>query len=254
MSKKDEEIKETFTTDPKNEQTFAEFNPNTYITSDEHLSIIGGTQSGKTNHTIYYLRAQHKRGKKILMITAKPEEKYRNAFDTVVFDGESAIEQMMRVDPETKKNQIVLWEVDITEGDEVAEVINALGEYLRDNHADEKPPKITVAVDEYSLLVKHKQEGSDINIALQRASATWRAYNGQLVVIAQRSTMIHHTILTQSRFTVYRLPAGDLKSLEKIVYPKLDEEFLDYLDNNRFFFTVIDGFNENRFAPIPLQH
>lgn len=243
-----------FQTSPHTEKDFAEFSPNLYITSDEHLSILGGTQSGKSNHTIYYLKTQHKRGKKVLMITAKPENKYRDAFDVVVENVDDAIEQMMKVDPETKKNQLVLWEVDITDGDDVADVINSLGTYLRDNHTDKKPPKITVAVDEYSLLVRHKQEGSDINIALQRASATWRAYNGQLIIIAQRSSMVHHTILTQCRFCLYRLPSGDMNSLSKIVYPVMDDDFLQYLDNNKYFFAVIDGFSINRFAPIPLQH
>ena len=32
------------------------FNPNEYILSNENLVILGGTQSGKTNQVIYYLK------------------------------------------------------------------------------------------------------------------------------------------------------------------------------------------------------
>ena len=231
------------------------FNPNTYVLSQDHLSIIGGTQSGKTNQAIYYLRMKKAQGNRVLMITAKPEKKYREVFDIVTEDPEEAIEGMLQPDPETKKFRTVLWEVDITDGDDVGLVIDHLGDYLRvSQDANQQGRPITVAVDEYSLLVKHKQEGSDVNIALQRAAATWRAYDGQLIVIAQRASMIHHTILTQSRLTLYRVPSGDLKSLDQIAYPDLDEEVLRFVDENRFAFVVVDGFDINRFAPIPLQH
>ena len=103
------------------------------------------------------------------------------------------------------------------------------------------------------MLVKNKQEGSEINISLQRAAATWRAYDGQLITVAQRSSMVHHTILTQSRLTLYRVPQGALKSLNMIAYPDLDDNVLRFVDENQFAFVVVDGFDMNRFAPIPLQ-
>ena len=229
------------------------FNPNTYITSNENLVIIGGTQSGKTNHAIYYAGMKHAQGNRLLFITAKPEQKYRDSFDHIVDNGQDAIEGMLRVDPETKKHETVLWEADIMDGDEVAGTIDLIGGYLREgeNKGDKRP--LTVIVDEYSLLVKNKQDGSSVNIALQRAAATWQAYNGQLITIAQRSSMIHHTILTQSRLTLYRVPSGDLKTLDKIAYPDLDESIVKYVDEVPYSFVVIEGFEVNRFAPIPLQ-
>ena len=139
------------------------------------------------------------------------------------------------------------------DGDEVAYTIDQLGSYLREgeNKGDKRP--LTVIVDEYSLLVKNKQDASDVNVALQRASATWQSYNGQLITVAQRSSMIHHTILTQSRLTLYRVPSGDIKSLDKIVYPDLDESITRYVDEVPYSFVVVEGFEMNRFAPIPLQ-
>jgi len=229
------------------------FNPNTYITSNENLVILGGTQSGKTNHAIYYARAKLAQGNRLLFMTAKPEAKYREAFDTVVLNGQDAIEQTLKVDPETKKHQSVLWELDIMDGDEVAHTVDLLGNYLREgeNKGDKRP--LTVIVDEYSLLVKNKQDGSAVNVSLQRAAATWQAYNGQLITVAQRSSMIHHTVLTQSRLTLYRVPSGDLKSLDKIAYPDLDDSITQFVDENQYAFVVIEGFDLNRFAPIPLQ-
>jgi hypothetical protein len=229
------------------------FNPNSYILSNENLVILGGTQSGKTNHAIYYSRMKHAQGNRLLFLTAKPERKYREAFDVVVNNGEDAIEQMLKVDPETKKHNTVLWEADIQDGEEVGITIDRIGDYLREgeNKGDQRP--LTVVVDEYSLLVKNKQDGSNVNIALQRASATWQAYNGQLITVAQRSSMIHHTILTQSRLTLYRVPSGDIKTLDKIAYPDLDESITRFVDDNQYAFVVIEGFDMNRFAPIPLQ-
>jgi len=174
------------------------FNPNTYILSNEHLTILGGTQSGKTNHAIYYARMKKAQGNRLLFITAKPERKYRDSFELVAETGEEALEMMLTPDPETKKNRTVLWEVDIIGGDEVASLLDTIGIYLREGEEKDDKRPLTVVVDEYSLLVKNKQEGSEINISLQRAAATWRAYDGQLITIAQRSSMIHHTILTQS--------------------------------------------------------
>lgn len=237
-----------------NEKAKGIFNPNTYILSNEHLTILGGTQSGKTNHAIYYMRAKNKQNNRTLFITAKPERKYREVFDVQAEDGEKAIELMLRPDPETKRYQTVLWEVDITGGDDVAYILDQLGEYLREgeNKGDSRP--LTVVVDEYSLLVRNKHEGSEMNIAMQRAAATWRAYDGQLITVAQRSSMIHHTVLTQSRLTLYRVPQGDLKTLDGIAYPQLnDGEILQYVDENQYAFVVVDGFDLNRFAPIPLQ-
>ena len=236
-----------------NEKHKGVFNPNTYITSNENLVILGGTQSGKTNHAIYYARAKLAQGNRLLFMTAKPEAKYREAFDVVVVNGQDAIEQTLKVDPETKKHNSVLWELDIMDGDEVAHTIDLLGGYLREgeNKGDKRP--MTVIVDEYSLLVKNKQDGSAVNVALQRAAATWQAYNGQLITVAQRSSMIHHTVLTQSRLTLYRVPSGDLKSLDKIAYPSLDESITSFVDENQYAFVVIEGFDLNRFAPIPLQ-
>lgn len=230
------------------------FNPNEYILSNENLVILGGTQSGKTNQVIYYLKMKRAQGNRSLMITAKPERKYREAFDVVTEDGEEAVELMLKPDPETKKLRAVLWEVDITEGDEVANVLDGISWYLKEGQEKDDKRTLTVAVDEYSLLVKNKQEGSDVNTSLQRAAATWQAYNGQLVVVAQRSSMIHHTVLTQSRLTLYRVPQGDLQALSKIVYPDLDEEVLRFLEGNPYCFCVVDAFDLNRFAPIPLQH
>jgi len=229
------------------------FNPNEYILSDEHLTVLGGTQSGKTNHVIYYMKTKKAQGNRVLMITAKPERKYREVFDIVTDDGEEAVEKMLIPDEETKKLNTVLWEIDITGGDEVSYILDSLGIYLREamEKGDDKP--VTVIVDEYSLLVKNKQEGSDVNTSLQRAAATWRAYNGQLIVVAQRSSMVHHTILTQSRLTLYRVPMGDLTSLSKITYPDLDETVLQFIDENPFSFVVVNAFDINRFAPIPLQ-
>ena len=229
------------------------FNPNTYILSNEHLTILGGTQSGKTNHAIYYARMKKAQGNRLLFITAKPERKYRESFELVAETGEEAFELMLTPDPETKKPRTVLWEVDITGGEEVAFVLDSIGEYLREGEEKEDKRPLTVVVDEYSLLVKNKQEGSEINISLQRAAATWRAYDGQLITVAQRSSMVHHTILTQSRLTLYRVPQGDLKSLNMIAYPDLDDNVLRFVDENQFAFVVVDGFDMNRFAPIPLQ-
>ena len=154
----------------------------------------------------------------------------------------------------TMKYQTVLWEVDITGGDDVAYILDQLGDYLREGENKNDPRPLTVVVDEYSLLVRNKHEGSEMNVAMQRAAATWRAYNGQLITVAQRSSMIHHTVLTQSRLTLYRVPQGDLKTLDGIAYPKLnDGEILEYVDQNQYAFIVVDGFDLNRFAPIPLQ-
>ena len=239
--------------DPIFENKDGIFNPNSYILSNEHLTIIGGTQSGKTNQAIYYARMKHAQGNRTLFITAKPERKYREAFEVVVEDGESAITEMLKIDPETKKSKTVLYEVDIQDGEEVSQVIDSIGDYLREGEKKGDRRPLTVVVDEYSLLVKNKQDGSSVNISLQRAAATWRAYSGQLITIAQRSSMIHHTILTQSRLTLYRVPSGDLKTLDKIAYPDLDESITRFVDENQYSFVVIEGFDINRFAPIPLQ-
>jgi adenosyl cobinamide kinase/adenosyl cobinamide phosphate guanylyltransferase len=229
------------------------FNPNTYILSNEHLTIIGGTQSGKTNHAIYYARSKKAQGNRVVFITAKPERKYRESFDLIANDSENALEMMLRKDPKTKKHNSVLWEADIEDGEEVAYFIDTIGEYLREGERKSDRRPLTVIVDEYSLLVRNKMDGSNINISLQRAAATWRAYSGQLITVAQRSSMIHHTVLTQSRLTMYRVPSGDLKSLNKIIYPDLDESITRFVDENQFSFVVADGFDLNRFAPIPLQ-
>ena len=74
-----------------------------------------------------------------------------------------------------------------------------------------------------------------------------------MITVAQRSSMIHHTILTQSRLTLYRVPSGDIKSLDRIVYPDLDDSITRYVDEVPFSFVVVEGFEMNRFAPIPLQ-
>ena len=229
------------------------FNPNEYILSNQNLSIIGGTQSGKTNHAIYYARMKHAQGNRLLFITAKPERKYRDAFEVVVDNGDEAIVNMIKIDPETKKTPTVLFEADIQDGDEIAYTIDRLGDYLREGEVKGDRRPLTVVVDEYSLLVKNKQDGSNVNVALQRAAATWQAYSGQLITVAQRSSMIHHTVLTQSRLTLYRVPSGDLKTLDKIVYPDMDESITRYVDENPYAFVVVDGFEMNRFAPIPLQ-
>lgn len=229
------------------------FNPNTYITSNENLVILGGTQSGKTNHAIYYARAKLAQGNRVAFITAKPEQKYRDSFDVVVDNSEDMIQEMLTPDPETKRHNSVLWEADIMDGDEVAHSIDLLGGYLREGENKGDKRALTVIVDEYSLLVKNKQDGSDVNVALQRASATWQAYNGQLITVAQRSSMVHHTILTQSRLTLYRVPSGDIKSLDRIVYPDLDDSIVRYVDEVPYSFVVVEGFDMNRFAPIPLQ-
>ena len=230
------------------------FNPNTYILSNENLVILGGTQSGKTNHAIYYLRAKKSQNNRTCFITAKPERKYREVFDIQAEDGDQAIELMLKPDPETKKFQTVLWEVDITGGDQVGAFLDQVGDYLRQGEEKGDTRPLTVVVDEYSLLVRNKHEGSDMNVSMQRAAATWQAYGGQLITVAQRSSMVHHTVLTQSRLTLYRVPQGDLKTLDGIAYPKLnDGEILQYVDENQFAFVVVDGFDLNRFAPIPLQ-
>ena len=230
------------------------FNPNEYILSNENLVILGGTQSGKTNHAIYYMRAKKAQNNRTLFITAKPERKYREVFDVMAGDGEEAITLMLRPDPETKRYQTVLWEVDITEGDQVSYTLDTIGDYLREGQEKNDARPLTVVVDEYSLLIRNKHEGSDMNISMQRAAATWQAYGGQLITVAQRSSMIHHTILTQSRLTLYRVPQGDLKTLDGIAYPELkDGGVLNYVDENPFSFVVVDGFSLNRFAPIPLQ-
>ena len=230
-----------------------QFNPNSYILSNENLVIIGGTQSGKTNHAIYYARMKHAQGNRLLFITAKPERKYRDSFQLVADNAEDAIEGMLKIDPETKRTQTVLWECDIQDGDEVAYALDSIGDYLREGERAGDKRNLTVIVDEYSLLVKNKQDGSAVNTSLQRASATWQAYNGQLITVAQRSSMIHHTVLTQSRLTLYRVPSGDLKTLDKIAYPDLDESITRFVDENQYAFVVIEGFELNRFAPIPLQ-
>ena len=107
------------------------FNPNEYILSNEHLTILGGTQSGKTNHAIYYLRAKAKQNNRTLFITAKPERKYRQVFDVQAEDGENAVQLMLRPDPETKRYQTVLWDLDINGGIYVRYIFDLLGDYLR---------------------------------------------------------------------------------------------------------------------------
>ena len=235
------------------------FNPNEYLFSQEHISLIGGTQSGKTNHLIYLLRAKSAQRNKVMMITAKPETKYRSAFDVITSDPDKALESFLVQEKDDNGKvlppKLVLLEVDITDGDSVAELVNATTHYLQTNSNEGRQVNLTLAIDEYSLLVRHKLEGSEVNTSINRASATWRAYGGQLITVAQRSSMISHTVLTQSGFiTMYRVPKGDIKSLDGIAYPDLESEnVLNYLDENPYSFVVVRGFDLRRYDPIELQ-
>ena len=234
-------------------------NPNAYILSQEHITIVGGTQSGKSNHLIYYLKAKKAQGNRVIMITAKPELKYRQAFDVVTTDSDEALESFLVIPKNDEGKSLgprmTLFELDITQGDEVSSMLDNITLYLQQESNAGRSSNLTVAVDEYSLLVKHKLEGSPINISLQRAAATWRAYGGQLITVAQRSSMISHTVLTQSGYlTLYRVPAGDITSIDKIAYPSLEEaDALTFLTDNQYGFILVKGFDLHRYDPIPLQ-
>jgi hypothetical protein len=148
----------------------------------------------------------------------------------------------------------VLLELDIEQADEAGRLLNGIGEWLRMKMEKGEDSKVTVFVDEISLLVKNKADTSDTNVALTRAAATWSAYGGQLVSVAQRSAMIHHTVLTQGDLVLFRVPKGDLKSLSMIAYPDMkDEEITSYLDNYQYHSIYVDGFDLRYMKPVALQ-
>jgi len=226
------------------------WNPSDLLTTNKHLTILGGTRSGKTNYAIYYARAKQKLGNRVIFITAKPEANYRGMFDTrFVNEVDKAIEAIIK---EPKKS--VLLEVDIEQADEVGRMLNGIGDWLRMKMEQGEESNITVFVDEISLLVRNKADMSETNVALSRAAATWAAYGGQLVSVAQRSAMIHHTVLTQGEMILFRVPKGDLKTLSQIAYPDLkDDEITTFLDNYQYHSVYVDGFDVRFLEPVPLQ-
>jgi len=226
------------------------WNPMNLLETEKHLTILGGTRSGKTNFAIYYARAKLQQNRRVLFVTAKPEAAYRSMFDErFVNDVDKALESMIK---QPKKS--VLLELDIEQADEAGRLLNGIGEWLRMKMEKGEDSKVTVFVDEISLLVKNKADTSDTNVALTRAAATWSAYGGQLVSVAQRSAMIHHTVLTQGDLVLFRVPKGDLKSLSMIAYPDMkDEEITTYLDNYQYHSIYVDGFDLRYMKPVALQ-
>ena len=229
------------------------WSPMDMLESNNHLTIIGGTRSGKTNAAIYYSKVKQQQGRRIIFITAKPESNYRGMFDKRYTDDVDGAMKSLIKEP----NKSVLLEMDINNSDEVGRLLDGIGLYLRQNMEKkdkDKTPAFTVFVDEISLLVRNKGDTSDTNVSLTRASATWMAYDGQLVSIAQRSSMIHHTVLTQSDLLMFQVPKGDLSTLRGIVYPDLqDGEITNYLETKQYHSVFISGFDVNYLKPVPLQ-
>ena len=219
------------------------------VETDKHSVIVGMTGSGKTVFSNWFVNQKASNNIPVIYISAKAESPdFYSKFALHTSDHIEALKAL--VNPEIPPISL---RIEYLDGTTLLQIFHSLEMLAIQNLENNVYYPICVCVDEVSLLVRHKMEGSPATLALGRASAIWRGYNLQLVVLSQRTATIPQTVLTQANSIIlFHFKQSDLKSLSNAIGKNIENDF-EWLASNPYHFAEYVGNDTLRFSPIPIK-
>lgn len=215
--------------------------------TDKHSVIVGMTGSGKTIFSNWFVKQKARCKIPVLYLSAKQESPdFYERFDLSTVDIKEAL--LSLVDEEIGT---IALRIEYMDGGSLLDIFNSIEQFAIHNLEEEIYFPICVCVDEVSLLVRHKMEGSPATLALGRAAAIWRGFNLQLITMSQRTATIPQTVLTQANSIIlFHFKQADIKSLSTTIGINVENDF-EWLSANPFHFVEYIGNESTRFNPIP---